>query len=121
VARLAGGDAEHDVRPAAQRFDRCTDAVEQRLVQGRIALHLDKRRAVTVRELASHGRAAVGRERAEGLGQRQPHDGERRRACGHRQPEPGKGVRHRLADAVLAVDERAVAIEDDELLHSGFS
>jgi hypothetical protein len=30
-------------------------------------------------------------------------------------------VRHRLADAVLAVDERAIAIEHDQLHQSGSS
>ena len=53
LARLAGGDAEHDVVARAEGFDGAGDAFEQRLVQFRIAAYLEEGRLVALHHLCA--------------------------------------------------------------------
>jgi hypothetical protein len=94
---------------------------KQRLVQLGIAFDLEECRLVALHHLGTQPLVVLGRQNCERLRQRQPDDGERRFARRRHQPEAGEGMRHRLADAILAVDERTIAIEDDELHQSSSS
>jgi hypothetical protein len=60
-------------------------------------------------------------KRGEHLRQRQPDDAEHLAAAGRRQAEGREGVPHGRADGMLTVDQRAVAIEDDELHAAAYS
>ncbi len=106
---------------ASERLNGRGDAVEQWLVQLGIAPDLEECRFVALHHLGTQRVVMLGRKNRKRLRQRQPDDGEGRFARRRHQPEAGEGVGHRLANTVLAVDERAIAIEDDELHQSASS
>jgi len=85
-------------------------------MMARVLPQLEERLAISLADPCYEGRIGVLRQQArDGERQREPHDGED--LVPHRQLEAVRveGARHRRHDDVLTVDQRAVAVEDDEV------
>lgn len=117
--RLAGGDTEQQVAAPVQRLDRRPRAGEQRLGEIGALADFEKGIAVARRDAAAEARLGLRQQRRQRLVEREADDREHLRARQFGQPVRGKGMRHRRHDHVLAVDQRAVAIEDDEAARRG--
>ena len=113
---LAGGDPEQRRRARPQPLERREGAgVERGVRLGAAGGALrDEAVAIMVREAQGVGRGQVRGERGHRLVERQADDTEHRFARRHRLAERGEGGGHGVEDDVLAVDEGAVDVEDDE-------
>jgi hypothetical protein len=118
--RLPRRHAEHDVIASGQHGDNLAHAGEQRVVVLR-AVHAGQRKcgAIGRNQLGLRGRSLGRRQDGERLGQRQADHAQHLHAPGSRQPERAEGMLHGAEDRLLAVDERAVAIEDDKFHGDG--
>src|SRR5690606_31213508 len=116
AAGFAGCHAEHDVGPARELADGLERAREHGLLMARVLAQLEEGLAVSLADPRHEARVGVLRKQArDGERQREPDDGED--LVPHRQLEAVRveGARHRRHDDVLTVDQRAVAVEDDEV------
>jgi len=116
AARLARSDAEHHVGAARELADGLERAREHGLMMARVLAQLEEGLAVSVADPRHEARVGVLRQQArDSERQREPDDGED--LVPHRQLEAVRveGARHRRHDDVLTVDQRAVAVEDDEV------
>lgn len=110
---LAGGDAEH-AAGSLQPVKRIGDAGEQRLLVLGALAHGAEDRLVTFRNGAVLVAGKAGTQRCNGLDQGQT-DHRAYLGRGWRTVTAiTKRLAHRRDDIVLAVDQRAVAVEDDE-------
>ena len=85
-------------------------------MMARVLAQLEERLAISLADPRYEARVGVLRQQArDGERQREPDDGED--FISHRQLEAVRveGPRHRRHDDVLTVDQRAVAVEDDEV------
>ena len=119
--RFAGGDAEQRIVATRQRRHHAGDPGIQRIVQRGLLTLAGKVGAVIFGELRLDAQGMLRRQHRERLRQRQPDHAQDIRAARRRQRQRRERVFHRRADRVLAVDQRAVAIENDELHGQAYS
>src|SRR5947209_5171925 len=112
-SRLAGGDAEFHVAPFDQHLHEIQRAFKERIEERRIIAHFVPRGPVRLRQI--FGRRILAGECGESFDEREANDRQRPLALWCRQTVCRKGAPLRLDDKVLAVDERAVDIEQDEM------
>ena len=112
--RLAGGDAEHGRLVSCESCD----GFERAGVEGVFAPAMCPLRRKAAAECSadpvSHGGAERWRQRVDRLRYRQPNDRQRFAPRRRREPVALERMLHRRDDVVLAVHQRAVAIEQDE-------
>ena len=113
---FAGGDAQQaafGIEFVDQRGDACIQRFAQRAREAELA--------VTRLIGLDHGMAfvvgGIGGKLAQRKGQAQPDDPANLVAFGRGQAGVAEGQFHRLADRRLPIDQRAVAIEDDQPAH----
>ena len=82
---------------------------------GRILAQIEERLAIGLGDAPDHRVVALRQQPADRLRQRQPDDRQRPLARRRRDAVRREGAVHRRHDHVLAIDDGAVAIEDDEV------
>jgi hypothetical protein len=112
-----GRDAELDVVPRRELGEKLGRALEQRLAVGRVGAQALEGGLVALGKALGR---AVGGEHAERLEKRQPDDRERALAARRLEAVRPEGRALRCDNQILAVDERTVDVEHDEL-QRGFS
>ena len=115
--RFPGRDAELHVVARRELGKKLGRALEQRLAVGRIGAQALEGGLVALGKALGR---AVGSEHAERLEERQPDDRERALAARRLEAVRPEGRALRRDNQILAVDERAVDVEHDEL-QRGFS
>jgi len=113
--RLSGGDAEHHVTCTEECGDQLGGPLEQRISLADFFTRPGKIGAIGFCEPGLHGPGVLARKHGKRLGQREADDFQHAVAGRHRQPLPAECVLHGGEYRVLAVDQRAIAIEDHEL------
>ena len=117
LARLSRREAEHDAGPAKECGDRGGGTGIERLAIAGLLAQREPGGLVTLDQ--SRDRSLLADQHREGLGERQAHHRERPLARRHWEADRGEGPALRLDDVMLAVDERAVDIEDHEAKRVG--
>ena len=110
--RFPGRDAELDVVPRRELGEKLGRALEQRLAVGRVGAQALEGGLVALGKALGR---PVGSEHAERLEERQPDDRERALAARRLEAVRQEGRALGRDNQILAVDERAVDVEHDEL------
>ena len=114
AVRLAGRHPE-DPSFVGQLVERVDQAVVQRLrVEQPLGAHMLERRLVIVRDRGVEARVGIGGERGDSFDQTEPHNAADRLTRGRGDAHARERRLHCAADVGMAVDERAVAVEDRE-------
>ncbi len=119
--RLAGGDAEHGIVAGGERIQRLANAREERFDQILPPAELEEGALVALGDAGAQRGIDIRHERMDRLGKRQPDDGQHFLARQVLEAMRVEGMVHRRDDHVLTVDQRAVAIENDEAEGRGHS